>query len=477
MHSRNTKTETLIMSHAESLSKSNVRNWCTYRSPFRPAQHRPVLEPVIKIRSSNSVITIVRWVAPQTETRVMAGATGAERFGARRESSALPGVAELVQQARMLSAKENAEDRRILKAKGAWSGGSVFSLESTFDTRRGTLLPDATLRVNSPTGRPRTGGPVPTAYPTARGANLAKKDGKETHLYIARLQDEKFFVGTFFSDRGDSDLSNLRARLDAHRLGDCVWTAKYPPLVGDDALYWFEEFSSKEKKGPDGNRTEAEAFRVLNAMVERLMFEKHKRHGLDAVRGGAYSATVMQTHQRRRLGDAFFMRGNDNAPCPVCGDGSHVSKRCAARREAVGRYAKWRRVCDGDVAAVSQSNSVVSDVGLETGSSALNSEGHDFAKQAPIVSLSNTGRSGAKNADSKASGSRCAEMKIQMKRGDPFQKNKKWTEAEEFDLLKALHAGFAGPREIARLARDRGRTEQDVLSRIKVLMKRVRASG
>jgi len=49
----------------------------------------------------------------------------------------------------------------------------------------------------------------------------------------------------------------------------------------------------------------------------------------------------------------------------------------------------------------------------------------------------------------------------------------KWTEAEESDLLRALHAGFAGAGEVARLARERGRTEQDVLARIRVLRGRV----
>jgi hypothetical protein len=45
--------------------------------------------------------------------------------------------------------------------------------------------------------------------------------------------------------------------------------------------------------------------------------------------------------------------------------------------------------------------------------------------------------------------------------------------AEESDLLRALHAGFGGASEIARLARERGRTEQDVMARIRVLRKRV----
>ena len=407
----------------------------------------------------------------------MAGATGAERFGARGEPLS---VADLVREAKMLSAKENARDRRTLKSQGAWSGTSVFSLESEFDTRRGTRLPDATLRVSSPRGRPHAQGRLSEAYPAmAEAYPIARREsprgahaGRETRLYIVRLEEKRFFVGTFYSGSNtDADFQTLCARLDQHRVGDCQWTRKYPPLEDDEALYWYQESRDKEevKQGQDDafdnasdDASDASSNDALNALVERLMFEKHKRHGLDVVRGGGYNALNLQQHQKRRLYDVFFLK--DEPACAVCGDKRHVSKWCVKRRDVVDKYTKWRKVfCDGDE-ALSETDS---ECGLETASETSSISGNAFAKETVAFLSGNDQRSSATTLNSKAGRSAGTHG------GEKVLLKKKWTEAEEFDLLKALHAGFAGPQEITQLARDRGRTEQDVLSRIKILRKRV----
>ena len=76
------------------------------------------------------------------------------------------------------------------------------------------------------------------------------------------------------------------------------------------------------------------------------MLEKHKRHGLDVVRGGSYTAARLGDHTKRALSDAFFLcAGNPRARC----GGAHASKRCGERRVAARAHAAWRRARDDDV--------------------------------------------------------------------------------------------------------------------------------
>ena len=90
------------------------------------------------------------------------------------------------------------------------------------------------------------------------------------------------------------------------------------------------------------------------------------------------------------------------------------------------------------------------------------SEGRAFAKE--TFAASEGASEGASGSEGKAGGAASA---------GESETAGKWTEAEESDLLRALHAGFAGAGEVARLAREHGRTEQDVLARIRVLRRRV----
>ena len=399
-------------------------------------------------------------------------------------------VADLVEEARKISAREIARDRRSRETQGAWSGNSVFELETQFATRHGKLLPQETLRPKKLlTGRPHFDGAfAPEAYPNARGASPRAPVGRETRLYVVRLSESKFFVGTFHVGRDETDLSNLHARLEAHRRGDCRWTRRYPPADGDDALYWFQ-------RDPKPRRANAEPRATIHgddplasaaastdspsaaedALVERLMLEKHKRHGLDVVRGGSYTAARLGDHTKRALSDAFFLCAG-NPACAVCG-GAHASKRCGERRAAARAYAAWRRARDDDVfSETADGSSPGADGPLEPyADDDRGSEGRAFARE--TFAASEGASEGASGSAGKAGGAASAGAGAGAGApvGAPGESETagKWTEAEESDLLRALHAGFAGAGEVARLARERGRTEQDVLARIRVLRGRV----
>ena len=409
-----------------------------------------------------------------------------ERPGATGRGYGVPplSVAELVEEARKISAREVARDRQLRENQGAWSGNSAFELEAPFATRHGKLLPQETLRPKRLlTGRPHFDGAfAPEAYPSARGASPPAPVGRETRLYVVRLRDGKFFVGTFrVSQRDAADLSNLHARIEAHRRGDCQWTRRYPPAEGDDALYWFQ----REEKNPS---RDSMGVVDTDALAERLMFERHARHGLDVVRGGSYTAAHMPDHRKRALADAFFLR--DDIACAVCG-GAHASKRCGERREAARAYATWRRKNeprdddddDDDDDDLSCAESMGSQSLEPYADDEEGSEGRAFARETlgsafdahsekaseTKVKASPGKKTKASGKASKASGASSVSVRVSGRTETPA----KWTLAEESDLLRALHAGFGGASEIARLARERGRTEQDVMARIRVLRKRV----
>ena len=398
-----------------------------------------------------------------------------ERPGATGRGYGVPplSVAELVEEARKISAREVARDRQLRENQGAWSGNSAFELEAPFATRHGKLLPQETLRPKRLlTGRPHFDGAfAPEAYPSARGASPPAPVGRETRLYVVRLRDGKFFVGTFrVAARDAADLSNLHARIEAHRRGDCQWTRRYPPAEGDDALYWFQ----REEKNPS---RDSMGVVDTDALAERLMFERHARHGLDVVRGGSYTAAHMPDHRKRALADAFFLR--DDIACAVCG-GAHASKRCGERQDAARAYATWRRKNarrddetsdeddDDDLSrAESMGSRSLEPYAGETLGSAFDARSEKASETK--VKASPGKKTKASGKASKASGASSVSVRVSGRTETPA----KWTLAEESDLLRALHAGFGGASEIARLARERGRTEQDVMARIRVLRKRV----
>ena len=398
-------------------------------------------------------------------------------------------VADLVEEARKISAREIARDRRSRETQGAWSGNSVFELETQFATRHGKLLPQETLRPKKLlTGRPHFDGAfAPEAYPNARGASPRAPVGRETRLYVVRLSESKFFVGTFHVGRDETDLSNLHARLEAHRRGDCRWTRRYPPADGDDALYWFQ-------RDPKPRRANAEPRATIHgddplasaaastdspsaaedALVERLMLEKHKRHGLDVVRGGSYTAARLGDHTKRALSDAFFLCAG-NPACAVAAARTPANGAASARAGARVRGVAPRRATT-TFSETADGSSPGADGPLEPyADDDRGSEGRAFARE--TFAPSEGASEGASGSEGKAGGAASAGAGAGA--GAPVgapgdsETAGKWTEAEESDLLRALHAGFAGAGEVARLARERGRTEQDVLARIRVLRGRV----
>ena len=428
------------------------------------------LEQTRRSRCTGTSYCIYRFgrIAPPFDAAQMA-ATERPRATGRGYGVPPLSVADLVEEARKISAREIARDRRSRETQGAWSGNSVFELETQFATRHGKLLPQETLRPKKLlTGRPHFDGAfAPEAYPNARGASPRAPVGRETRLYVVRLSESKFFVGTFHVGRDETDLSNLHARLEAHRRGDCRWTRRYPPADGDDALYWFQRDHHPRRAGEEPRRRNAAASTdspsaAEDALVERLMLERHERHGLDVVRGGSYTSARLGDHTKRALSDAFFLRAG-NPACAVCG-GAHASKRCGERRAAARAYAAWRRARDDDVfSETADGSSPGADGPLEPyADDERGSEGRAFAKE--TFAASEGASEGASGSEGKAGGAASA---------GESETAGKWTEAEESDLLRALHAGFAGAGEVARLARERGRTEQDVLARIRVLRGRV----
>jgi len=152
------------------------------------------------------------------------------------------------------------------------------------------------------------------AFPRASGTHKPPGLGATT-LYVLRLARDKLYVGV---------TSDLRVRLAEHRArsgAPCAWTAAHPPLPGDDAVYFQRVLEHPAEE---------------DALVVRLMHEKHARNGLDVVRGGTFHRAELQAHQIASLEDAFFVR---DVACAVCGAADHASKRCEERRETT---AAWR---------------------------------------------------------------------------------------------------------------------------------------
>jgi hypothetical protein len=166
--------------------------------------------------------------------------------------------------------------------------------------------------------------------------------------------------------------------------------------------------------------------------------------------------------------------------------------RCGERRDAARAYATWRRKKarrddetsdEDDDDDLSRAESMGSRSLEPYADDEEGSEGRAFARETlgsafdarsekaseTKVKASPGKKTKASGKASKASGASSVSVRVSGRTETPA----KWTLAEESDLLRALHAGFGGASEIARLARERGRTEQDVMARIRVLRKRV----
>ena len=120
-------------------------------------------------------------------------------------------------------------------------------------------------------------------------------------LYVLKLRHGKFYVGTTGK--------LLRRRVEEHKCGaGATWTRKHPVMHVHE--------STPVSKEEAGFREDAE--------VQRLM----QLHGIEAVRGGTYSRTVLPRAQLRELRGKIW---HNQGRCLRCGRGGHTIKTCYAR--------------------------------------------------------------------------------------------------------------------------------------------------
>ena len=120
-----------------------------------------------------------------------------------------------------------------------------------------------------------------------------------TRLFVFKLVKGKFFVGRTKKD--------VEHELSRHRAGDGhPWSAKFPPVRGDDATYFSTEISHNAEE---------------DAMTERLMHE----FGVENVRGGTYKQMTLPEHLEKTLNDKFRCWEDE---CFVCKKVGHFSRQC-----------------------------------------------------------------------------------------------------------------------------------------------------
>ena len=113
-------------------------------------------------------------------------------------------------------------------------------------------------------------------------------------LYILKLSDERFYVGT---------TKNLDNRLRQHKNGEgAEWTKKYK---------YIDLISSREVKN---QFEEDQEVKILMSL-----------HGIDNVRGGSYSNIILEEHQYKCLKNEL---NHAQGKCLKCGSDNHYIKDC-----------------------------------------------------------------------------------------------------------------------------------------------------
>ena len=137
--------------------------------------------------------------------------------------------------------------------------------------------------------------------------NTASK--KKCYVYTVQLRDDFWYVGTTIDPT---------SRLDAHRSGKgSEWTRQHPPLEGCS-------YSLKEVKGD-----EEQARLDEDSEVKRLM----KEHGIEKVRGGSYSTTILSRSDVKALSKELR---HASGGCLRCGHKSHWATSCYAGKDVAG---------------------------------------------------------------------------------------------------------------------------------------------
>ena len=160
------------------------------------------------------------------------------------------------------------------------------------------------------------------------------------YVYTMELQGGNWYVGS--TDKPPE-------RLAQHRSGNgAAWTSKHAPLGGFETLQLVE-----------GGREEARLKEDLE--VKRLM----QKHGIERVRGGAYSSAVLNVETVKAL--ERELRHIDDV-CLRCGRADHWIDDCYATYDTAGQLISDDSDSDTD------SDYLCSDAGAEYGSSSGDDE-------------------------------------------------------------------------------------------------------
>ena len=138
---------------------------------------------------------------------------------------------------------------------------------------------------------------APSTAPAPAPAPSAARVTKQFQIYVVRCEDNYWYVG--------KTTRPIDARFAEHVQGTAsAWTRAHPPI------------EIAQTFSPDPQDVVAE-----DAHVRRLM----AKHGVDRVRGGAFSALELPEYQRLAL-EKEMRSAHDQ--CFRCGDASHKIRDC-----------------------------------------------------------------------------------------------------------------------------------------------------
>jgi len=125
-------------------------------------------------------------------------------------------------------------------------------------------------------------------------------DQTKWFLYILKLKDDKYYVGSAKGNRIEKDIK-------LHKKGrGSEWTKKYPYL----SVLTVKEIESISEEDNE---------------VKKIMIQ----NGIDSVRGGVYNNVIIYQYHRAKLQrEIYYIQG----VCINCGSKDHATKQCPQNR-------------------------------------------------------------------------------------------------------------------------------------------------